>query len=396
MQLSAPSHWHKEVKTGYRRTTFVKCSTWITTNSVREVAVETAAFYPIDTLKTLLQVNANAGRKLDASAVVEGVSKSSGFTGLYGGVGWQLLGRLPALGVRFGVYELMTAFYADGRGDNYVTLSESFLAGLTAGAVESLVSTPFDFLKVRAQITSATTGEVKVQRETFNFKSLKAQVNSHSNFSDGAHWDRIRRSLSLLPSRKTDIVVELKRYPWLVTGSGQPPLVNDVGGLRGAVSLEGWNALWRGLRPGLYRDAMYGGFFFCGWQFLDDLVTEARAYLMNPPPMSWDEVSPSSPWQLSITAGIAASFAATASHSFDSAKTRTQATVLPKYLTMERKLLNWKAPGSWFESIVGFNPYDRHVLRTGLGLRVLQQGVGTFALVLTYHTAVQVAKLKKW
>ncbi|KAL3688174.1 hypothetical protein R1sor_014483 [Riccia sorocarpa] len=360
------------------------------------VGVETAAFYPIDTLKTLLQVNANAGRKLDLSTVVEGVSKSSGFTGLYEGVGWQLLGRLPTLGVRFGVYELMTAFYSDGRGDNHVTLSESFLAGLAAGAVESFISTPFDFVKVRAQITSATTGDVKAQRETFNFKSLKSLANSPSGFSDAAHWDRIRRSLSLLPSRHTDIVAELKKYPWLATGSGQPPLVKDVGGFRGAVSLEGWNALWKGLRPGLYRDAMYGGFFFCGWQFLDDLVTEGRAYMMSPPPTSWDEVSPSSPWQLSITAGIAASFAATASHSFDSAKTRAQATVLPKYLTMERKLLKWKAPGSWFESIVGFNPFDRHVLTRGLALRALQHGCGTFALVLTYHTAVQVANLKKW
>ncbi|KAL2630262.1 hypothetical protein R1flu_014948 [Riccia fluitans] len=127
------------------------------------VAVETAAFYPIDTLKTLLQVNANGGRKLDVSAVVEGVSKSAGFTGLYGGLCWhkppyspvrQLLGRLPTLGARFGVYELMTAFNADGRDDNYVTLSESFLAGLTAGAVESLVSMPFNFLKFLDDLAS--------------------------------------------------------------------------------------------------------------------------------------------------------------------------------------------------------------------------------------------------
>ncbi|KAG6552698.1 hypothetical protein Mapa_005645 [Marchantia paleacea] len=363
---------------------------------VGAVGTETAFFYPIDTLKTLLQVNASAGRKLDVSAVVERVSKSSGITGLYGGVGWQLLGRLSSLGLRFGVYELMTAFYADGRSDSYVSLSESFLGGLTAGAVESLVSTPFDVLKVRAQITSATTGVIKVQGETFKLNSHKAEPNLPTNISDGAHWDRIRRSLSLLSSRSPDITAELRKYPWLATGSGQPPLVKDVGGLRGAVGLEGLNVLWRGLRPGLFRDAMYGGFFFCGWQFLDDLATEGRAYMMNPPPTSWDEVSPSSPWQLSITAGIAASFAATASHSFDSAKTRLQATVVPKYFTMERKILKWKAPGSWFESIVGLSPFDRHFLRRGLGLRALQHGCGTYALVLTYHTAVQAAKIKEW
>ena len=30
--------------------------------------------------------------------------------GFYGGVGWQLLGRLSTLGARFGVYELSCAF----------------------------------------------------------------------------------------------------------------------------------------------------------------------------------------------------------------------------------------------------------------------------------------------
>lgn len=31
--------------------------------------------------------------------------------GLYSGVGWLILGRSLGLGARFGVYEIMTAFY---------------------------------------------------------------------------------------------------------------------------------------------------------------------------------------------------------------------------------------------------------------------------------------------
>jgi hypothetical protein len=30
--------------------------------------------------------------------------------GFYGGAGWQVLGRLPVLGVRFGAYEIITAY----------------------------------------------------------------------------------------------------------------------------------------------------------------------------------------------------------------------------------------------------------------------------------------------
>lgn len=31
--------------------------------------------------------------------------------GLYSGIGWSVLGKLPGLGARFGTYELLTAFY---------------------------------------------------------------------------------------------------------------------------------------------------------------------------------------------------------------------------------------------------------------------------------------------
>ncbi|CAM6099450.1 unnamed protein product [Calypogeia fissa] len=355
------------------------------------IATETVFFYPLDTLKTLLQVSANAGKSMGISAIVEGVGATSGFAGLYGGAGWQVLGRLPVLSARFGVYEIITAYFSDGRSENFVTVSEALLAGLAAGACESVISTPFDFLKVRAQVITATTGEVKARSAFFQSQQKTFDPNSALRGSNAAHWKNIRKSLSLLPVQSPNLIPALKEYPWLATGSGQPPLVKDVGGLRGAIRLEGWKSLWSGLRPGLFRDAIYGGCFFSVWQYLDDLVAEWKAYKMDPPPSSWDEVGPSSPLQLSLTAGIAASFAAAASHSFDSAKSRAQATVVPKYLAMERTLLKWKVPGNWFEYIVGFSPLDRPFLRKALGVRALQHGLGTFALVLTYHTTVQTA-----
>lgn len=49
--------------------------------------------------------------------------------GFYGGVGWQLLGRLSTLGARFGVYELSCAF---------ITGAESLATWLASEYVVSL------------------------------------------------------------------------------------------------------------------------------------------------------------------------------------------------------------------------------------------------------------------
>ncbi|GMP81643.1 hypothetical protein CsSME_00036283 [Camellia sinensis var. sinensis] len=43
-----------------------------------------------------------------------------------------------------------------GREDNYVHVSEAFMAGIAAGAVESVVSSPFELIKLRAQVNSAS------------------------------------------------------------------------------------------------------------------------------------------------------------------------------------------------------------------------------------------------
>jgi hypothetical protein len=160
-----------------------------------------------------------------------------------------------------------------------VSVPEALLAGLTAGALESVISTPFDFLKVRAQVSTATTADLQSKVKAFD-------SGAGLRTSTATHWTKIGKSLSLLPVQSPNLIPALKEYPWLATGSGQPPLVKDVGGLRGAVQLEGWKRLWTGLRPGLFRDSVYGGFFFSSWQYLDDLAQEWKAYRMDPPPRS--------------------------------------------------------------------------------------------------------------
>ncbi|GKA15965.1 mitochondrial arginine transporter BAC2 [Tanacetum coccineum] len=45
---------------------------------------------------------------------------------------------------------------AYGRQDNYVYVSEALMAGIAAGAVESLMSSPFELFTIRSQVTSAS------------------------------------------------------------------------------------------------------------------------------------------------------------------------------------------------------------------------------------------------
>lgn len=48
---------------------------------------------------------------------------------------------------------------------------------------------------------------------------------------------------------------------------------------------------------------------------------------------SLEEIPPLKPWQLAVTAGIAASGAAAISHTLDTAKTRSQATIIPRVIS---------------------------------------------------------------
>jgi len=353
--------------------------------AIAAVATEAALTYPLDTLKTLLQVSANAGKstgiqaavnagtRVDVSILASEIRSTFGVSGFYGGVGWQLLGRLSTLGARFGVYELSCAFITDGRTSHQVTISEAFLAGLFAGSVESFVGTPFDILKLRAQLTAC---------------SLPLEGATVSKSYSEAQWNRAHRCFIGLPHLNPNIVSSLRRDPWLQNGSGHPPLVRDVSGLKRVTDVEGLSTLWRGVRPGMFRDASYAAVFFGSWQFLYELLLELKAFKMEPKPSSLEEIPPLKPWQLTVTAGIAASGAAAVSHTLDTAKTRSQATIIPRHVAMERQFLKWVKPGSWLSRTVGILPFDEPLLWRGLRIRIAQHGLAATALVGGYQAAL--------
>ncbi|AEE83537.1 unnamed protein product [Arabidopsis thaliana] len=352
------------------------------------VSLGTALAYPLDTIKTIIQVGSGPNKKLSSFQVFNRVLRFSGYSGLYSGLGSLTLGRISGFGARFGVYEILTAFYKDGRHDNYVSVGEAFLAGLVGGAAETVMTSPFELIKVRKQVTAASrapnasavaeTAPVSpmitklLRRYTLDVKSLTQTVSL----------------LSVLNHKHPNMTAALQEYPWMMTGTGNPPSAMDVKRPLDVASLEGYRALWRNLRSGLIRDCIYGGVFFSTWQFLHEAMVGWKAVGMNPLPSSEEEVGPLSPVAISLAAGISGAVAAAASHSFDTARTRAQCVILPKYTAKERKFLKWNKPGKRLERWTGIHPTDRNLLFRGIGMRMARSSVASTVIVGSYYLAV--------
>lgn len=174
--------------------------------------------------------------------------------------------------------------FADGREDNYVYVSEAFLAGIAAGALEAVISTPFELLKLRAQVTAAVHPPASSSVKANQVNTLVIARLLRGCTLDKKAWDHTIELLSTLSNKHPNMISALKDYPWMLTGSGRPPAVYDVKRPLSIISLEGWDALWRGLRPSIVRDSIFGGIFFSSWQFLHIQVLEQKAIGMNPPP----------------------------------------------------------------------------------------------------------------
>ncbi|MBA0603761.1 hypothetical protein Gorai_002007 [Gossypium raimondii] len=320
------------------------------------VVFGTALTYPLDTIKSLIQVGSGSAKQLNASQVIKRVRAFSG--------------------------------YSDGREDNFVYVSEALMAGMAAGAVESLTGTPFELIKLRAQVTSAS--RITTASSASENKAVMPAVSKllRGYTPDMKALNNAVGMLSILNSKHSNMVSAIQEYPWMMTGSGRPPPVYDVRRPSEIISLEGWGALWRGLRSGVARDSVFGGIFFSTWELLHQVMLNWKAAGMDPPPRYDEEICPLSPLAVSLAAGFSGSVAAAASHGFDTAKSRSQCIVLPKFVSMERKLLKWKTPGKRFEKLTGIHPADRNILFRGIWLRMARSGIASFAIVGSYYFSI--------
>lgn len=250
------------------------------------VAFGTAVTYPLDTLKVLVQVGSSSNKLLAPAQAFHRVQKLSGISGLYSGIGWLIPGRIFGMGARFSIYEILTAFYKDGRTDNYVYVSEALMAGVAAGSVDSLLSSPFEIIKLRAQVTSASrvSSSTSVVEKTSVPPLIARLLSGYS-----PKISSLNNSIGLLSTlmiKHPNMGDALKGHPWMMSGTGRPPAVSDVRKPSDIMSLEGSGAFWRGLRSGVARDSVFSGIFFCTWQFLHLAMLDWKAVGIYPPPRS--------------------------------------------------------------------------------------------------------------
>lgn len=184
------------------------------------------------------------------------------------------------------VWMVINVAVADGRArdENFLYFSEAFWLGTVAGAAESLVSSPFEIIKLRHQVTAAS--RVASATSTTDRKAVAPIIESllRGYSPDKKILSEYVVLLSVLNPKHPDMASALQSYPWMMTGSGRPPSVCDVKRPLDIVSLEGWRALWKGLRPGLIRDSVFGGIFFSSWEIIRDLMLFSKGAKMNPLP----------------------------------------------------------------------------------------------------------------
>eukprot|EP00850_Spirogloea_muscicola_P002681 SM000010S04319 [mRNA] locus=s10:898208:899780:- [translate_table: standard] len=336
-----------------------------------------------------------------------GLHRSGGGSGNVGGggVARHLLARGPVLALRYGAYELAASFQegasrggpsqdqhlrqhptchdhrqqywafadissraqfgADGREGSPRMAGTAFSAGLLAGAAEAAVTTPAGLLHARAQLQPAM-GRPVAPQPLVSLLDMAAHLRSQA-------------TASVQPKLAGPLPVPAC-LNWRASTHTVPVAVQAI------MEVEGLGRLFRGLPATALHDSLYAGVFFGGWAYLEQCARELRALRHN----SLDTilVAPS-PMEMTAEAGLAAATAATATAPLDAAVIRNHLTVVPKHIAMERRLLRLPAAGGpWWTRALRGVAESRMLPWRATALRALQHGIGTAALVGTYHLAL--------
>ncbi|CAI5522677.1 unnamed protein product [Closterium sp. Naga37s-1] len=251
----------------------------------------------------------------------------------------HIAGHLPSLAARYTTYHLAAAYQMDGL-PSWLPISppQAALAGAIAGATESLLSTPFDLLRTRLLLATPLLPPVPPSHP-ISLPSPSIRIHRPSTPSQPTSSSLGKPSPSETSPNHTS--------------SGQSATINQSSNptARAGVRAEGAAQLWRGLRAGVTRDSLFGAVFFGGWVTIEEGLRELEELQRRKSERDGEEEqertegggvgggdmgrgSVGNGYWYALTQGleaaVAAAVASVVSHPFDCAKTRTQATVLPK------------------------------------------------------------------
>ncbi|XP_047317323.1 mitoferrin-like [Impatiens glandulifera] len=116
-------------------------------------SIEHMSMFPIDTIKTRMQVLSSCPIKSAGIRQALGsILQTEGIAGLYRGIGAMGLGAGPAHAVYFSAYEVFKKYFSGGNPNNAVAHAA---AGVCATVASDAVFTPMDMVKQRLQLSNS-------------------------------------------------------------------------------------------------------------------------------------------------------------------------------------------------------------------------------------------------
>ncbi|ODV96730.1 hypothetical protein PACTADRAFT_1315 [Pachysolen tannophilus NRRL Y-2460] len=174
---------------------------------------EILVMYPLDMIKTRIQLQVGSGSSAQYSGVVDcftQIVKQEGPSRLYKGITSPILMEAPKRATKFAANDEFSTIYKKLFGVPQMTQSLAILTGSTAGACESFVVVPFELVKIRLQDrTSKFSSPIAVVKDIVKnngilgmYKGLESTLWRHI-FWNGSYFGVIFQIRAILPEAKT-------------------------------------------------------------------------------------------------------------------------------------------------------------------------------------------------
>ncbi|KAH3682810.1 hypothetical protein WICPIJ_006216 [Wickerhamomyces pijperi] len=175
---------------------------------------EILVMYPLDVVKTRIQLQVGTGAQAEYSGVVDcftKIIKNEGPSRLYKGITAPILMEAPKRATKFAANDEFSKIYKTAFGVDKLNQPLSILSGASAGAVESFVVVPFELIKIRVQdknspyksVPDAFAKTLKNEGILAFYNGLEATLWRHIVWNAG-YFGSIFQIRTLLPKPETN------------------------------------------------------------------------------------------------------------------------------------------------------------------------------------------------